>query len=152
VIKGWVLLAMSLSKDDDAVVVPSTNLIKNHVPATCTTVKDILGHISVWAKEFKQLQRKGAKFNKLNNGDWDFDVAMDMMFSFWILRPIPRYHPKRELLREAGICYSCTCPDFQHYHRCKQYALPPTCHSPAEPHAPTPDSQSLPRLTTLPCP
>ena len=48
-----------------------------------------------------------------------FDVLMDMLFSFWVLKPIPDDHPKKELLRENGITFSCTCPHYNHYHCCK---------------------------------
>jgi hypothetical protein len=103
----------------DMAVLPSTNLIKNHVPEKFTTVQEIIAHISVWAKEFIQLYKKGRAYKKLHDGSYDFDVAMDMYYSFWVVVPISHQHVKYEMLKEAGICYTCTCPIFQHYYCCK---------------------------------
>ena len=58
-------------------------------------------------------------YKKLTDGSWDFDVFMDMIFSFWVLKPIPKSFPKHEELLECGICYTCTCPAFNHYFVCK---------------------------------
>ena len=33
-------------------------------------------------------------YYKLTDGSWDFDVFMDMVFSFWILHRIPEEHKK----------------------------------------------------------
>ena len=63
--------------------------------------------------------RNPTGYTKLGNGEWDFDILMDMLFSFWVLRPIPDGHPRRGALLEAGTAYTCTCPKFLHYHSCK---------------------------------
>ena len=65
------------------------------------------------------MYQKGGDYQKLNDGTWDFDTAADMMFSFWVLSPVPKWHPKREELAEVGIKYMCNCPQFNHYHVCK---------------------------------
>ena len=57
--------------------------------------------------------------NQDKDGSWDFDTLMDMLFSFWVLRPVPDDHPQLEGLRAQGITYMCSCPRFQHYHYCK---------------------------------
>jgi len=48
---------------------------------------------------------------------------MDMIFSFWVLTPLPDSLPKnltkKTMLHEVGICYLCSCPHFNHYHVCK---------------------------------
>lgn len=85
-------------------------------------------------------------YKKLTNGDWDFDVMMDMVFSFFTIKKVPASHPKvchraprthrirartrahalapavymqAELLLQAGIAYTCSCPRFMHYYYCK---------------------------------
>ena len=49
----------------------------------------------------------------------DLDLMMDMLMSFWTLTPIPSYHSKKEVLKAIGISYTCSCPQFRHYHVCK---------------------------------
>jgi len=77
-------------------------------------------------------------YYKLTDGSWDFDVFMDMVYSFWILYQIPEDHKKVKVgfpspflfhpclhllqvstLRDIGIAFTCSCPRFQHYHTCK---------------------------------
>ena len=42
-----------------------------------------------------------------------------MLYSFWVLSPIPDSHPKAKILSDHGIKFTCSCPRFQHYHVCK---------------------------------
>ena len=44
---------------------------------------------------------------------------MDFAFSFWTLTKITQSHPNWRALASAGIIYTCTCPQFMHYHVCK---------------------------------
>ena len=34
------------------------------------------------------------KYGQLTDGAWDFDMAMDYMFSFWTVTPLSPEHPK----------------------------------------------------------
>lgn len=90
-------------------------MIKDHIPASVTTIAGQRNHIATWAREFKGIVKNPMGYTKLVDGSWDFDVLMDMLFSFWVLKPIPEDHPKKELLRENGITFSCTCPHYNHY-------------------------------------
>ena len=47
------------------------------------------------------------------------NLTLTLTQAFWVLEPIRRYHKQYEQLKEIGICYTCTCPEFQHYYRCK---------------------------------
>jgi hypothetical protein len=58
-------------------------------------------------------------YYKLIDGSWDIDILNDYMFSYFILTPIPSDHPRHGELLEAGIAYTCTCPQFNHYFVCK---------------------------------
>ena len=104
---------------DEYLIVPSENLIKEHVPDSCKTADEKRAHIKVWAKEFSQMLKKGSKYSKFHNGEWDFDIGADMMFSFWLLHEVPTKHPHRQALFENGIAYRCSCNNFTHYHVCK---------------------------------
>lgn len=76
-------------------------------------------YIGTWLREYWQLYLKGPKCAKLTKNEYDFDLLVDMLFSFWVLKPIPKSHPKLKALQEKGIFYTCTCPEFLHYHSCK---------------------------------
>ena len=47
-----------------------------------------------WAREFCGMFKNPAGYKKLVNGTWDFDIAMDMAFSFWMVTPLNEAHPK----------------------------------------------------------
>ena len=113
---GWTELGF---KYGEYLIMPSENLLKNHMPDDCDTVTKKRDHIKVWAKEYINILKKGPKYTKFNDGSWDFDVACDMVFSFWALHETPEGHPHRAVLQEHGIAYRCNCPNFNHYHVCK---------------------------------
>lgn len=95
--QGYCLLSCSFGKKEeykDFVVLPSTNLLKHHIPEDLKTVNQQVAHMKVWLKEFCEMKKKGADYVKWHNGSWNFDIAMDMYFSFWILEPIRRFHPR----------------------------------------------------------
>ena len=109
-------------------VVPSRAMLQEHVPDTCTTIQEQTEYMKTWVKEFIALYKKRMKYSKVDMSNppgqdagerWDFDTLMDMIYSFWILTPVASTHPKHDVLKDNGICYMCTCPDFLHYHRCK---------------------------------
>ena len=60
-----------------------------------------------------------SSYHKLTNGEWDFAVLADMMFSFWLVTPVRADHRQRQALRDNGIAFTCNCPRFNHYHYCK---------------------------------
>ena len=33
-------------------------------------------------------------YKKMYDGSWDFDLGMDMLFSFWTVTPLSVAHPK----------------------------------------------------------
>ena len=37
---------------------------------------------------------KPESYCKLYDGSWDFDLAVDMLFSFWTVTPLSVAHPK----------------------------------------------------------
>ena len=43
---------------------------------------------------------------------------LNTLNTFWFLSEIID-HPKTEVLRENGICFTCSCPQFNHYYSCK---------------------------------
>ena len=43
--------------------------------------------------------KKGPGYKKYHDGMWDFDIAMDMYFSFHIVKPLPSNHVKYEMLK-----------------------------------------------------
>ena len=53
--------------------------------------------------EFKAWMKNQTKYEKLTDGSWDYDVAVDYLYSFWTLSEIPTDHPKYEQLKEVGI-------------------------------------------------
>ena len=114
--KNWFALGF---KYGDYYILPAERMLKEHIPATCDTVAKQRDHIKGWAKEICGLLKKGSKYKKLNDGEWDFDVTADMLLSFWVLHEVPEDHPHRKALLENGIAYRCNCPDFNHHHRCK---------------------------------
>ena len=129
--KGWPMLGFTTKAEQfkQSVIFPSTELIKKYkpdIPDRPVTVAEQINHIRVWAKEFIGMLKNPKAYVKLHDGSWDFDVLCDMLNSFWVLTPITDGHPKYKALKEAGICYKCTCPSFLHYHVCKHviaYAL-----------------------------
>ena len=58
-------------------------------------------------------------YTKFTDGTWDFNIAADMLFSFWLLEPLPEHHLKKAELNGIGIFHRCSCPQFNHYHICK---------------------------------
>ena len=64
------------------------------MPADADTVDAKRRFITKWANEYKGLVRNPTGYTKLGNGDWDFDILMDMLFSFFVLTEIPDTHPK----------------------------------------------------------
>lgn len=113
--KGWMYLGY---KNKDAFVFPSEDLINDHIPAN-KSVDEAKAYIKTWYKEFKAWAAKPDSYCKVVNGEWDFEVAADMLLSFWTLKPIPDSHPRKLELKEKGIVYTCTCPRYHHYHFCK---------------------------------
>ena len=112
--KGWANLAFRMNA---SFVVPSEKLI-GELPASCDTIEKQRAHIKIWVKEYIALRKNPDSYYKLTDGSWDLDILNDYMFSFWSLSEIID-HPKIEALRENGICFTCTCPQFNHYHSCK---------------------------------
>jgi hypothetical protein len=113
------------------ILIPSTTLVRDHIPESCDTVAKKQEYIKVWSKEFLDLYKKQGKYDKLTksvaNGGWDFDLLNDMIYSFWILTAIKEDHPKHKMLKEAGIAYA----------RCPTPAI--TCHT----HTPFPSLATL---------
>ena len=103
----------------DAFVFPSEKLLEHHIPSDCTTVDDKKKHIAKWAKEYVAMMKNPKSYKKLTNGDWDFTILVDMVFSFWIVRALDPMHTQYAALCEASIAYTCNCPRFMHYHYCK---------------------------------
>lgn len=117
--KGYFNLAVKTKIDGaECIILPSTEVIKL-LPEALTTVHDQLIHMRTWIVEFRDLYKKPKTYTKLTDGSWDFNVTVDMLYSFWVLSKITDAHPRHLLLKEAGICYECTCPQFQHYYYCK---------------------------------
>lgn len=142
--KGHCKLAFKIPSTD-VVALPSVSLLRDHMPDNLTTAQEqVLPHAPVlrpafsshplsascsqvdylrtWAKEFIQLYKKPRTYKKLDmalHDAWDFDTLMDMVFSFWVMTPITSTDFKHDVLKGAGVCYKCTCPDYLHYHRCK---------------------------------
>lgn len=115
--RGWSVLGTKYK--DGTYVYPSEFMLENNMPKECDTVTKKRNHLQVWLTEFRELTKKGDKYMKMNNGDWDFDVAADMIMSFWQLKAVPKVHKHCEELKEVGICYICDCPQFNHYYACK---------------------------------
>jgi hypothetical protein len=40
--------------------------------------------LQVWVKEYIALMKNPTSYHKLTDETWDFDVFMDMCFSFWM--------------------------------------------------------------------
>ena len=100
-------------------VFPSTVVLKDQMPADCKTTDEKLGHLKTWAKKFIALVKKPRTYNKLANGDWDFEVLSNMVFSFWIVKEITGAHPRAQLFAEAGIVFECSCPQYVKKAVCK---------------------------------
>ena len=113
--QGYMNLSFKMA---DSVVVPSKQLISS-IPKNLTTFGEKKTYIKTWAREFSGMCKNPAGYKKLVDGTWDFDTAMDMAFSFWMVTPLDVAHPKRDMLHNNGIFYTCTCPRFQHYFTCK---------------------------------
>ena len=116
--KGWVNLGF---KHGDSYVFPSEQLIEDHIPKE-QTLEQKKATIKTWAKEYSHMHKNPETYHKLVGGPtgmWDFDVLADMMFSFWILTPITDAHRQHQTLKDNGICFTCNCPRFNHYHYCK---------------------------------
>ena len=114
--RGWQNLGFAMG---GSFIFPSEKLLDDHIPADCKTVDEVRTHIKQWAAEYRNLLKNPTGYYKLTDGSWDFDILVDMLFSFWVLTPIPTSHKKYFALREVGIVYTCTCPQFNHYHVCK---------------------------------
>ena len=41
-------------------------------------------------------------YTKFTDGTWDFNIAADMLFSFWLLEPLPEHHLKKAELNGWG--------------------------------------------------
>ena len=72
---------------------PSEKLLES-MPDDKKTVQERRDWIKVWVKEFVAVQKNPGGYYKLTNKDWDFDILNDMLFSFWVLAPIPATHKK----------------------------------------------------------
>ena len=99
-------------------IVPSAMCL-NQCPET--TVNGRRTNLRTWAQEFCALMKNPDTYSKANGpNSWDFDTLIDYAFSFWILQEItPDNHPSAEALAQAGVVYTCTCPQFLHYYNCK---------------------------------
>lgn len=114
--QGWDKLGY---KYGDAIVLPSVALIRDHMPKEVTQIADQRQFIKTWSLEFIALLKNPTGYSKAVNGDWDFAVLMDMVFSFWVLKPIADDHLRKADLEAAGVFYTCTCPQYRHRHYCK---------------------------------
>ena len=115
VARGWQNLGFKMG---NLLVFPSEDLL-NKIPSTEDTVSKIRAYIKVWCNEYIAMRRNPKTFKKLTDKSWDLDVLNDMMFSFWVIEPIASDHLQAIALKEKGILYTCNCPEYNHYHRCK---------------------------------
>ena len=58
-----------------------------------TSTTPLVPSLQVWVKEYIGLMKNPSSYHKLTDGSWDFDVFVDMCFSFWTLEPITSAHP-----------------------------------------------------------
>ena len=71
-------------------------------------------------REFVSMMRNPGGYHKIHGlNSWDFDTMMDYVYSFWIVKKICSQHPAAFALAYEGVTYTCTCPQFLHYHVCK---------------------------------
>ena len=113
--QGWGRLGF---KAGDFFIFPSEKLIASF-PDEVKTVEQKRAHIKVWIKEYCNLMKNPTTYHKLFDGSWNFDIFMDMIFSFWRLTPITKAHKQVEPLLDVGLAFKCNCPRFMHYHTCK---------------------------------
>ena len=81
----------------DCVVIPSTAMIKEHMPEEATSVKDKMEFLKVWAREFMGIKKKRAGYEKFHNGSWDFDTACDMTTVRLRVTSDPPHYPHLDL-------------------------------------------------------
>ena len=115
---GWANLTFKLG---ETMVLPSERLLELHLPkdGSIKSVADKKLFISNWAHEYVAMRRNPKAYHKLTDGTWDADILHDMMFSFWVLKPVPDTHPQKKALETVGIFFECNCPQFNHYYVCK---------------------------------
>jgi hypothetical protein len=113
--KGWANLGYKLN---NTFVLPSEKLLET-MPEGCDTIDKKKQYIKRWSNEYIAMRRNPRGYYKLTDGSWDFDILTDMMFSFWVLTPIDPEHQQYHALLEAGIAFTCNCPQFNHYFQCK---------------------------------
>ena len=116
--KGLQNLAFKLGS---SFVIPSEHLL-SLIPEDSTQVADQRAFLKKWAMEYIAMRRNPKSYYKLTNGEWDFNILNDMMFSFWVVTEITE-HKQKEGLKEKGIVYQCNCPQFNHYFECKHALL-----------------------------
>ena len=44
--------------------------------------------------EYRALCKNPGSYAKLTDGTWDFDITVDMAFSFWLVTPLDVAHAK----------------------------------------------------------
>ena len=115
VARGWQNLGLKLGA---SFMFPSEHLLEL-IPKEKTTAAQRVAFIKTWANEYAAMRRNPKGYYKLTDGSWDIDVLNDMMFSFHVLTKVPDDHIQQKTLAEAGILYTCDCPNFAHYHVCK---------------------------------
>ena len=76
--QGWGRLGF---KAGDFFIFPSEKLIASF-PDEVKTVEQKRAHIKVWIKEYCNLMKNPTTYHKLFDGSWNFDIFMDMIFSF----------------------------------------------------------------------
>ena len=113
--KGWPNLGY---KCGNCFVFPSEKILQD-LPEDATTIDQQRAYIKTWVHEFTALTKNFSGYYKLTNGDWDYDVLCDMLFSFWVVMEIDETHPRKADLRAVGVVHTCSCPQFLHYHVCK---------------------------------
>lgn len=98
-------------------VIPSERLVRTLPGSTTAEQRQ---NISVWVREFIAMSKNPGAYAKIHGPHaWDFNVMMDYAFSFWVIKKIPTSHPMVFELAREGVGYTCTCPQYMHYHVCK---------------------------------
>jgi hypothetical protein len=104
-------------KMNDKLVIPSEKLMRT-LPGK--TVAEMRQNIRVWISEYIHMMKNPGGYAKVHGpSSWEFDTLVDYAFSFWTIERIPTSHTSWAALAKEGIMYSCTCPEFTHYHKCK---------------------------------
>jgi len=77
---------------------PNPNCPRRHLttltPTLTLTLNPHPTHNQIWAKEYIALMKNPTGYPKMHDGSWDFDLAVDMLYSFWSVTPLSAEHPK----------------------------------------------------------